>query len=423
MTALVQTGTPQRTRQWNAVIAASIGNALEWFDFVVYGFFAITIARLFFPAADEGTSLLVALATFGVTYFMRPLGAIVLGNYADRHGRKAAFSLSIVLMTLGTGIIALTPTYAAIGLWAPILIVLARCIQGFSAGGEFGAATAFLAEQHPERRGFFASWQFASQGLTTVLATAFGAVLAGALSVEQMDSWGWRIPFLFGLLIGPVGYYLRSHVEETAEFRSTHVLSAPLREAFLEGKKRLLISFGAVVLCTVATYTILFLPTYAVRQLGLPASGSFLATLLNGSLQMVLIPVVGAWSDRHGRLPLTFCAAIALLVGIYPLFAWLAAAPTLENLLIFQAIIGVLAAGYMGALPALMAELFPTSMRTTGLSVAYSCGVAVFGGFAPAINAWLIEATGNSLAPSFYLMAAALVSIAALAAARRLGIR
>jgi MFS transporter, MHS family, proline/betaine transporter len=352
MTALVQTGTPQRTRQWNAVIAASIGNALEWFDFVVYGFFAITIARLFFPAADEGTSLLVALATFGVTYFMRPLGAIVLGDYADRHGRKAAFSLSIVLMTLGTGIIALAPTYAAIGLWAPILIVLARCIQGFSAGGEFGAATAFLAEQHPERRGFFASWQFASQGLTTVLATAFGAVLAGALSVEQMDSWGWRIPFLFGLLIGPVGYYLRSHVEETAEFRSTHVRRAPLREAFLEGKKRLLISFGAVVLCTVAMYTILFLPTYAVRQLGLPASGSFLATLLNGSLQMVLIPVVGAWSDRHGRLPLTFCAAIALLVGIYPLFAWLAAAPTLGNLLIFQAVIGVLAAGYMGALPA-----------------------------------------------------------------------
>ena len=145
MTALVQTGTPQRTRQWNAVIAASIGNALEWFDFVVYGFFAITIARLFFPAADEGTSLLVALATFGVTYFMRPLGAIVLGDYADRHGRKAAFSLTIVLMTLGTGIIALAPTYAAIGLWAPILIVLARCIQGFSAGGEFGAATAFLA--------------------------------------------------------------------------------------------------------------------------------------------------------------------------------------------------------------------------------------------------------------------------------------
>jgi MFS transporter, MHS family, proline/betaine transporter len=423
MTTLAHTAMPQESRQWRAVIAASIGNALEWFDFVVYGFFAITIARLFFPASNEDISLLVALATFGVTYFMRPLGAVVLGNYADRHGRKAAFSLSIILMTLGTGVIALAPTYSSIGLWAPILITLARCIQGFSAGGEFGAATVFLAEQRPEKRGFFASWQFASQGLTTVLATAFGTILAATLSTEQMDSWGWRTPFLFGLLIGPVGYYLRSHLDETAEFRSVHVRPAPLREAFLEGKKRLLIAVGVVVLCTVATYTILFLPTYAVRQLGLPASGSFAATLLNGSLQIVLIPLVGAWSDRHGRLPVAFCAAIALLLGIYPLFAWLAAAPTLGNLLVFQAIIGVLAAGYVGALPALMAELFPTSMRTTGLSVGYSCAVALFGGFAPVINAWLIEATGNALAPSFYLMGAAAVSIAALAAAHRVGIR
>jgi MHS family proline/betaine transporter-like MFS transporter len=190
MAAMVETILPQRSRQWHAIIAASVGNALEWFDFVVYGFFAITIAKLFFPAADESISLLVALATFGVTYFMRPLGAIVLGHYADRHGRKAAFSLTMILMTLGTGIIALAPTYALVGVWAPILIALARCIQGFSAGGEFGAATAFLAEQHPARRGFFASWQFASQALTTVLATGFGAALAGALTIDQMDSWG-----------------------------------------------------------------------------------------------------------------------------------------------------------------------------------------------------------------------------------------
>jgi MFS transporter, MHS family, proline/betaine transporter len=190
-----------------------------------------------------------------------------------------------------------------------------------------------------------------------------------------------------------------------------------------EGKKRLLVAFGTVVLCTVATYTILFMPTYAVRQLGLPAPGSFLATLLTGSLQMVLIPVVGAWSDRHGRLPLTFCSAVAILLTAYPLFAWLAAEPTLANLAIFQGVVGLLAAGYMGALPALMAELFPTSMRTTGLSIGYSCGVAIFGGFAPAINAWLIDATASRLAPSFYLMAAAFVSLVALGAARRLGIR
>jgi MHS family proline/betaine transporter-like MFS transporter len=423
MTTWARTELPVRTHSWHAVAAASIGNALEWFDYVVYGFFAVTIAKLFFPAADEAVSLLVALGTFGVTYFMRPLGAIVLGNFADRHGRKAALTLAIALMTLGTGIIAVAPTYSAIGPLAPILIVAARLIQGFSAGGEFGIATAFLAEQNPRQRGFFASWQFASQGLTTVLATAFGAALAGTLSVDQMDAWGWRVPFFFGLLIGPVAYYLRNHVEETAEFRSAQIGRAPLREAFSDGKKRMLIALGTVVLCTVAMYTILFMPIYAVRQLGLPASGSYLAALLTGSIQIVLIPVVGALSDRYGRLPVTFAAAVAILLAIYPMFAWLAAAPTLGTLLLFQTIIGVLVAGYMGALPALMSELFPTRMRTTGLSISYSLGVAIFGGFAPAINAWLIELTGSKLAPGFYLMFAAVVSLVALGAARRLGIR
>jgi MHS family proline/betaine transporter-like MFS transporter len=423
MTTLAQTGSPVESRSWHAIAAASIGNALEWFDFVVYGFFAVTIAKLFFPAADETVSLLVALATFGVTFFMRPLGAIVLGSFSDRHGRKSALALAIVLMAFGTGIIAVAPTYSAVGLLAPALIVAARLLQGFSAGGEFGIATAFLAEQHPERRGFFASWQFASQGLTTVLATAFGATLAATLSAEQMDVWGWRVPFVFGLLIAPVAYYLRHHVEETIEFRSTSVRQAPLREALATGKARMLIATGIIVLCTVSMYTILFMPTYAVRQLGLPPSGSFLAALLTGSIQMVCIPIVGALSDRYGRLPITCASAAAILLAIYPMFAWLAAVPTLQTLLIFQAIIGLLAAGYMGALPALMSELFPTHIRTIGLSVGYSFSVAVFGGFAPAINAWLIEATGSKLAPGFYLMLAAVISLLALSNVRRFGIR
>ena len=423
MTTLAQTGSPVESRSWHAIAAASIGNALEWFDFVVYGFFAVTIAKLFFPAADETVSLLVALATFGVTFFMRPLGAIVLGSFSDRHGRKSALALAIVLMAFGTGIIAVAPTYSAVGLLAPALIVAARLLQGFSAGGEFGIATAFLAEQHPERRGFFASWQFASQGLTTVLATAFGATLTATLSAEQMDVWGWRVPFIFGLLIAPVAYYLRHHVEETVEFRSTSVRQAPLREALADGKLRMLIAIGVVVLCTVSMYTILFMPTYAVRQLGLPASGSFLAALLTGSIQMVCIPIVGALSDRYGRLPITCASAAAILLAIYPMFAWLAAVPTLQTLLIFQAIIGLLAAGYMGALPALMSELFPTHIRTIGLSVGYSFSVAVFGGFAPAINTWLIEATGSKLAPGFYLMLAAVISLLALSNVRRFGIR
>jgi MFS transporter, MHS family, proline/betaine transporter len=420
MTSGVSLSQPQR---WRAVVAASIGNALEWFDFAVYGFFAVTMARLFFPAANETVSILVALATFGVTFVLRPLGAIVIGTFADRHGRKSAFMLTIVLMMTGTAIIALAPTYSSIGILAPILIVVARMIQGFSAGGEFGSATAFLAEQNPQRRGFFASWQFASQGLTTILATAFGATLASTLTTAQMDAWGWRIPFLFGLMIGPVAYYIRRHVDETIEFQSTPASKTPLREAFSDVKLRMLISLGAVVLVTVATYTTLFMPTYATRQLGLPPYSGFLAGLLTGSIQLVLIPIVGALSDRIGRLPIAFVSAVAILLSIYPMFAWLTATPSIQTLLIVQAIVGLLTAGYMGGLPALMSELFPTRVRTTGLSISYSFGVAIFGGFAPFIIAWLIEITGSKLAPSFYLMLAAVISLVALGAARRLGYR
>jgi len=411
------------TRRTRAVAAASIGNALEWFDFVIYGFFAATLAKLFFPTGNETVSLLLVFATFGVTFFMRPLGAIVIGNYADRHGRKAAFTLTILLMMVGTAIIAVAPTYAAIGIFAPLLIVAARMIQGFSAGGEFGSATAFLAEQNPARRGFFASWQFASQGITTVLATGIGVMLTSTLTTPQMESWGWRIPFIFGLLIGPVAYYIRRHVDETMEFQRMQVSRSPLREAFADSKTRMLVSFGAVVLCTVAMYTVLFMPTYATRQLGLTASGGFLGGLLTGVIQVMLIPVFGALSDRIGRLPIAAVAAAIMLVMVYPLFSWLAADPTLQTLLIVQGIIGVLMAAYMGPLAALMSELFPARMRTTGLSISYAFGVAIFGGFAPFINAWLIEVTGTKLAPAFYLMLAAVISLSALVAARRLGTR
>ena len=423
MAATTLAVSPERSQSWRAVIAASIGNALEWFDFVVYGFFAGTVAKLFFPTGDDTQSLLLALATFGVTFFMRPFGAVVLGSFADRHGRKATFGLTILIMMAGTAIIAFAPTYSSIGVFAPMLIVIARLVQGFSAGGEFGSATAFLAEQNPERRGFFASWQFASQGLTTILATGVGATLASSLTTEQIDAWGWRIPFIFGLLIGPVAYYIRRHIDETLEFRTTQHSKTPLREVLSDSKKRLLISFGTVILCTVAMYTVLFMPTYATRQLGLPVAGSFMASLLTGAIQMVLIPVVGAFSDRHGRLPMAFASSIAILLATYPMFAWLAAVPTLQTLLMVQAIIGVLLAGYMGGLPALMSDLFPTRLRTTGLSISYSFGVAIFGGFAPFIIAWLIAVTGSKLAPSFYLMLAAAISLAALMAARRLGLR
>src|SRR5258708_1806499 len=414
---------PDSDRRWRAVAAASIGNAFEWFDFIIYGFFAVIIARLFFPAGSETVSLLLAFASFGVTFVMRPFGAVVLGHLADRHGRKAGMTLSISMMMAGTAITAFAPTYTFVGIFAPIMVAAARMMQGFSAGGEFGSATVFLAEQNPKRRGLYASWQLAGQGLSTVLATGFGAALSGALTAEQMRMWGWRIPFLFGLLIGPIGYYIRRHIDETLEFPSAQTASSPLWATFSSGKTRLLVAVGTIVLVTVAAYTAVYMPTYAIRELGLPPVGGFLATMLAGAIQVVMIPLVGALSDRLGRLPIATVATIAILITAYPLFARLVAAPTIESLLCVEAILGVFVAAYAGAIPALMSELFPTLVRTTAVSTSYSVTVAIFGGFAPFIIAWLIDVTGSNLAPSYYLMFAAAVSLLALGAAYRLGFR
>jgi MFS transporter, MHS family, proline/betaine transporter len=414
---------PRAQSRVAAVAAASIGNALEWFDFAVYGFFALTISKLFFPAGDQAISLLLTFGTFGVTFFMRPFGAIVLGAHADRHGRKATLILTIGLMMLGTAVIAVIPTYASIGVLAPLAIVIARMIQGFSAGGEFGSATAFLAEQNPQRRGFYASWQLASQGLTTVLATGFGLVLSTQLAPAQLEAWGWRTPFVFGLLIGPIAFYIRRHVDEAPEFKSIVRSSSPLRDALLSEKTRMLIGLGVVVVGTVVTYTTLFMPAFAVRQLGLPLATGYAAGLLYGALQIVLIPAFGALSDRIGRIPVSALCAIAILFVAYPMFVWLVDVPTLSTLLIVWTIFGVLIAGYHGSIPALMAELFPTRTRTTGLSISYSFGVMIFGGFAPFIVQSLIEETGSKLAPSFYIMFAAGISLIALAAARGAGYR
>jgi MFS transporter, MHS family, proline/betaine transporter len=409
-----------QSRRWRAVSAASIGNALEWFDFVIYGYFATTIAKLFFPSSTEGESVLIAFATFGITFFVRPVGAVILGAFADRHGRKAALVLTIGLMMVGTAIIAVMPSYSMIGPLAPIGIIFARLIQGISAGGGFGSSTAFLAEMDAKRRGLFASLQFASQGLTTIIAAASGALLTSLLTSEQIVNWGWRIPFFFGLLIGPVAYYLRRHVDETLEFQSLEERGKPVREVFSSSKLRLLIALGAVVLSTVTMYTTLFMPTFAVRQLGLPQTGSFLAVMLTGAIQIVLVPVFGAMSDKRGRVPIMYAAAVIILLVSYPLFAWMVSTPTLQTLVCVQIVLGVLGAAYMGPLPALMADLFPTRTRTTGLSVSYSFAVAIFGGFAPFTSAWLIQVTGSSVAPSFYLMFAAVISLSALALTNRL---
>ncbi|WP_233885322.1 MFS transporter [Paraburkholderia flagellata] len=404
------------------VFSSSIGNALEWFDFLVYGYFAPIIAKQFFPVHDEWLSTLLAVGTFGISFLMRPLGAIVLGIYGDRKGRKAALTLAIALMMAGTLAMAVMPPYASIGIAAPLLILLARLVQGFAVGGEFGSATAFMVEHSTAKRGYYASWQFASQGAAAILAASFGGALAWWLPPEQLQAWGWRVPFFFGLVLGPVGWYIRSHLDETPEFianqqaQSTQDARATKEPGLGRQWVNLLLAVGIVAQSTVGVYILqLYMPMYAVKQLHMAAATSFGVVVLNGGLQFALSPVMGALSDRIGRIRIMLTTSILLASLTYPMFALLQRHPTLGWLLVLQGAAGIFKAAYSGPMPALMSEIFPVRVRSAGLSIAYSVGVTLFGGFAPTIAEVLIHVTGDTLAPAYYVSVAAVISGVSLA--------
>jgi len=401
------------------IVAASMGNALEWYDFLIYGYFAVTIAKVFFPSGDDTVSLLQALGAFGLSYLVRPLGAILLGAYADRAGRKAALMLSILLMMIGTTIMAVIPGYATIGVAAPALVLLARLLQGFSVGGEFGSSTAFLVEHSETRKGFMASWQWASQGLTALVASAFGVLLTSALAPDQLLSWGWRVPFLFGLLIGPVGLYIRSRMAETPEFVAAGPARTPVRTLLAEHPTAVLIAIGASIISNSSYYLILYIPTYAVSQLHLPPSTGYIATLVGAVILGVVSLIAGHWSDKIGRTRIMLVMTVLFLVTSYPIFAAMVAHPSLATAVLAAGWLSLIKAGYSGVLPSLLSELFPVDTRAIGMSFSYSISVTIFGGFAPFVAQWLIAQTGNKLSPSYYLMATAILSMIAIATAGR----
>jgi len=401
------------------IIAASLGNTLEFYEILVYGYFAVIVAKVFFPAADEAVSLLVTYGTFGASFLARPVGAIFFGDYGDRKGRKAALTLSIALMTVGTALITVMPSYASIGIAAPILVIAARLIQGFSVGGEFGSSTAFLVEHRPDRAGFFASWQWSSQGLSAVPATGLGVLLTTLMSPPDLQAWGWRIPFAFGLLIGPVGYYIRSHMSETPEFLEAGAARAPLRDLVVTQWDRLILTIGAVATSTSSQYLLVFMPTYAIRELHLPQSVAFTAAMAAASLQAVVVPFVGLWVDRIGQTPVMIGATVAFVLTSYPAFVLLNAQPSLAVLMAMVCWIGLLKSFFSGALPSLMARVFPTATRVSGMSLSYNIGVPIFGGFAPFFAQSLIDLTGNKLSPSYYMIATALLSLVAVIVLRR----
>jgi MHS family proline/betaine transporter-like MFS transporter len=406
---------PSRRR---LIVAATIGNVFEWFDFVVYGFFAVPIAEAFFPHGNPTVSLLITFGAFGLAYLMRPLGAIVIGGYTDRAGRKAGLMLSIALMMIGTTMMAVTPAYATIGLAAPILITGARLLQGFSVGGEFGSAVSFLAEHGGERRGLSASWQFATGGMITVLVSLFGLALTTLLTHQQLVDWGWRIPYVFGMLVGPAGLYIRAKVVETPEFlRAEKPAIKPISDLLRRHPLPVLLALGASIISNSSYYLLLYIPTYGVKTLHLPAYTGFVATLVAGSILAIGCPLAGHWSDKIARRPLIMVIMVWLfLLTAYPSFYLMVAWPSLAACVLAAGWLNVVKAGYSGVLPSLLTEQFPVETRAIGVSLSFSIAVTIFGGFAPLIATWLIARTGNPLSPSYYLMFTALLSLIALQA-------
>jgi len=403
------------------IIAATIGNVLEWFDFLVYGFFAVTIAEVFFPADNPTASLLITFGAFGLAYVVRPLGAVIVGSYTDRAGRKAGLTLSIGLMMVGTLLMVITPGYATIGIAAPIIITIARVVQGFSVGGEFGSAVTFLVEHAGQRRGYVAGWQWASIGIVSVIVSLFGLTLTTLLSHEQLVDWGWRIPYIFGLLVGPVGLYIRSRMTETPEFLAAGKLpTVPIGALLRRHPVSFLLALGAAVISNSSYYLLLYIPTYGVKTLHLPAYTGFAATLVGGIILGTFSVVAGYWSDRtRPRARIMLITAWLFLLTAYPCFWLMDAYPSLTTAMFAVGFLNLIKAGYSGVLPSVLSEQFPVETRAVGVAFSFSIAVTIFGGFAPFVATWLIAGTGDPLSPSYYLMATALISVIALMAIER----
>jgi MHS family proline/betaine transporter-like MFS transporter len=402
-----------------AILSCAVGQVFEIYDFVIYGFMAGAIARSFFPAFDPVAALLSTFATLAVGFLFRPLGAVVIGSLGDRYGRRQALVLTIGMMAIATGLIGLIPGYATIGIAAPIILVLCRAFQGFSTGGEWGGAATFLVEYaEPRRRGFISSFQQSGTALGLLLGTFIAALLSYNLSPESFQAWGWRIPFLIGFVLGPIGHYLRTHVAETPAYAhniaSRTVARTPLREVFASQKGPMFVAFAInITPCVVYWLFLVYLPIFAQQQLHLTASAALFSTAVAGLIFLFLSPLMGALSDRVGRKPLLYVSFIGTAVLGYPLFSVLVSWHSVAGLLLVQSVATFFLTCNAGVTCAVLAELFPTRIRYTALSISYGLSVAIFGGFAALIATALIHITGDPLAPAYYVVAAGLASLTA----------
>ncbi|WP_153140812.1 MFS transporter [Paraburkholderia agricolaris] len=398
------------------ITAITIGNALEFFDFTIYSFLAVTMGELFFPNSTPYGQLLMSTAAFGVGFVTRPIGGIVLGSYADRAGRKAAMMMTLGLMALGAAMIACAPTYAQIGIAAPVIIVIARLIQGFSAGGEVGATTAMLLEYAtPRTRSFYSSWQFSSQGLGVAIGAMLATACSGMLSHSEFMRWGWRIPFAVGILVAPVGLYIRQKLDDTVQPKPAHVKAAsPLRVVLRDHWRVIMMGLLLMMGSTASVYLITFyMPTYAIHELGIPMSSALPAGILVGLVLFAGMPLTGMLADRFNRKKISIAARVAIVLAIYPAFIYLTAAPSASRLLLVVGLLSVLHVMSMTSM-AIVPALLPKDIRATGVAFIYAIGVVLVGGSSQFITTWLVHVTGSKLSPALYLLACTAITVAAL---------
>ena len=406
-----------KNQKVGAVVRVAVGNFLEMYDFMVFGYYAAAIGRAFFPTQNEYASLMLSFMTFGTGYLMRPLGAIVLGAYLDHHGRRKGLLLTLLLMAVGTLSIGIMPGYETIGLFAPLLVVAGRLVQGLSAGVEIGGVSVYLAEiATPGRKGFFVSWQSGSQQVAVVFAALLGLILSSILRPEQMAGWGWRVPLLIGSMLIPFLFLLRRSLAETEEFKSKkhHPSASEIWRTVLANWPLMILGMLLTLTTTVTFYLITaYMPTYGTSVLHLAASSSMFVTLLVGLSNLFWLPMMGALSDRVGRRPLLLLFSTIALLTPYPLLVWLVSMPSFSRLLVSALWLSMIFGSYNGAMVVFLTEIMPADVRVSGFSFSYSLATGIFGGFTPAVSTWLIHQTGNAAMPGIWMSFAGLSSLIA----------
>ncbi len=400
----------RKLKLWS-VVRVSSGNLLEMYDFMVFGYYATAIGKVFFPSGSAFLSLMLSLMTFGAGFLMRPLGALVLGAYTDRKGRRAGLLLTLSLMSMGIFSIACMPGYASIGLLAPLLVVVGRLLQGFSAGMELGGVSVYLSEiATPGHKGFYVSWQSGSQQIAVMVAASVGVVLNSLLPAEKMEQWGWRVPLLLGCAIVPFLFRLRKSLEETDEFsaRKRRPGTSEIMRSLGNNWAIVLVGTLLVTMTTVSFYMITaYTPTFGNSVLHLSSADSLIVTLCVGASNLFWLPIMGALSDRIGRRPLLFACTVLMLVSAYPAMLWLVHEPSFTRLLTVELWLSLLYGSYNGAMVVFLTEIMPVEVRTSGFALAYSLATAIFGGFTPALSTYLIHISGNRAIPGVWLSFAA----------------